>query len=499
MSRNVRWSRSPVTSGIGFSLPGVQQLSVLVSGSTKNQLGPSLGAGWLAGWLWQSSANLEPPSSCALPLKEISSSVVLSSLFRIVVWGWSARSKFLLNVAVFFQSWSRWLQLVISRKLSLLPEDRFFGVGRTLQELHFFGCFLLGRCLLPGGEEKRVLKLLQQWRLTDQVDYHVRSSLRAGSKRWMRSCSWGRPRSRSCHRSTAWDQIISTMQDNWGGIRNQAIMMQRWIITCKLLAPTSLRDPNFWCPDRRFIASVKVEITRDLLLHPPPRARSFMKFATLGPEFARVQKLRGLVLGGNLNWSRNFAYNPSPGSAVEFAKSVNISRLIICRLQLWCVLCCSSWSACAQMLGGRWASISLQQSTMPSSWATQLSSWRIWVGQWAPPASSEAASSPSTTTVCWAVFTRLAASATFVTVILRATSMVRVCTEQLGLCSTSTWVLQTSEPSFSLVKLSRYPVSFLPSFPSLPFLHRSPSTSSVALKTQSHLLLGFASNSGVIP
>jgi hypothetical protein len=132
--------------------------------------------------------------------------------------------------------------------------------------LHFFGCFLLGRCLLPGGEEKRVLKLLQQWRLTDQVDYHVRSSLRAGSKRWMRSCSWGRPRSRSCHRSTAWDQIISTMQDNWGGIRNQAIMMQQWIITCKLLAPTSLRDPNFWCPDRRFIASVKVEITLENLL-----------------------------------------------------------------------------------------------------------------------------------------------------------------------------------------------------------------------------------------
>ncbi|CAK9270528.1 unnamed protein product [Sphagnum jensenii] len=59
-------------------------------------------------------------------------------------------------------------------------------------------------------------------------------------------------------------------------------------------------------------------------------------------RFARVQKLRGLVLGGNLNWSRKFAYNPSPGSAVEFAKSVNISRLIICRLQLWCVLCCSS-------------------------------------------------------------------------------------------------------------------------------------------------------------
>jgi hypothetical protein len=48
---------------------------------------------------------------------------------------------------------------VISRKLSLLPEDRFFGVGRISQELHSFGCFLLGLCLLPGGEEKRVLKL----------------------------------------------------------------------------------------------------------------------------------------------------------------------------------------------------------------------------------------------------------------------------------------------------------------------------------------------------
>jgi hypothetical protein len=35
-----------------------------------------------------------------------------------------------------------------------------------------------------------------------------------------------------------------------------------------------------------------------------------MKFATLGSEFARVQKLRGLVLGGNLNWSKKFAYNP---------------------------------------------------------------------------------------------------------------------------------------------------------------------------------------------
>jgi hypothetical protein len=33
--------------------------------------------------------------------------------------------------------------------------------GVALFSLFSF-CFLLGRCLLPGGEEKRVLKLLQQ-------------------------------------------------------------------------------------------------------------------------------------------------------------------------------------------------------------------------------------------------------------------------------------------------------------------------------------------------